>query len=427
MSTRPNFPPAPKRTKSAAERDRGPGTWCHAAVRLGAGTGAVVLTALALAGLTGAAAGAGLPGTVFVSPSAKAVGAGTSCATARYSLLQGAIQAAAPGSTVVACPGTYHGGVTATKPLTLVGVDATIDAGGSDVGVTVPVPGTTVEGFTVEGATGEGILVVGRPGHPVTHVTVSGNVVKGNDLGNPTGGPISSSHYRECNATGNVPGDCGEGIHLMVAADSVVSGNLVEDNSGGILVTDEFGPADHNVIEYNVVRGNVLDCGITLPSHSTKAFVKGKLVPAAGGVYDNLVEHNTVIGNGTKGQGAGVLLAAAAPGGADYANTVAYNTIEGNGMSGVTVHLHAPGQYLDGNVVEDNTIGVNDLTGDHDFNPADTATTGVLVGSVTPLTITVRGNTISANTYGIWYSAPVKVLGGAANSFQGVQVDEHVA
>jgi nitrous oxidase accessory protein NosD len=328
---------------------------------------------------------------------------------------------------VVACPGTYHGGVTVTKPLTLIGVGATVDATGSDNGIVVPVPGTAVEGFTVEGAIGEGILVVGRPGHPVTHVTIKGNVVKGNDLGNPTGAPISSSRYRECNATGHVPGDCGEGIHLMVAAYSVVSGNLVEGNSGGILVTDEFGPADHNVIEYNVVANNVLDCGITMPSHSTTAFVKGKLVPAAGGVYDNLVEHNTVIGNGTKGQGAGVLLAAAAPGGADYANTIAYNTIEGNGQSGVTVHLHAPGQYLDGNVVEDNTIGVNDLAGDVDFSPPDHATTGVLVGAVTPLTITVRANTISGDTYGIWYSAPVKVLGASANTFQGVQSGEHEA
>ena len=392
--------------------------------RLGPAAGALGLMTVTWAGLGGAALAAS-PHSTFASPSAKPGGAGTSCATARYASLQAAIATAAPGSTVVACPGTYRGGVVVTKPLTLLGVNATIDASGSDNGVTVPVPGTKVEGFTVEGAIGEGILVVGKPGHPVTHVTVSGNVVKGNDLGNPTGAPISTSHYRECNASGKVPGDCGEGIHLMVAADSVVSGNLVEDNSGGILVTDEFGPADHNVIEYNVVRDNVLDCGITMPSHSTTAFVKGKLVPAAGGVYDNLVEHNTVTGNGTKGQGAGVLLAVAAPGGADYDNTIADNTIEGSGQSGVTVHMHAPGQYLDGNVVEGNTIGVNDITGDFDFSPPDHATTGVLIGAVGPLSITVRANTISGDTYGIWYSAPVSVLGASANSFQGVQLDEH--
>ncbi|MGC8627948.1 MAG: right-handed parallel beta-helix repeat-containing protein [Acidimicrobiales bacterium] len=394
--------------------------------RAGLVASAAVLVAAAWAGLGGTAMAA-VPGSTFASPSAKAGNAGTSCATASYSSIEAAIAAAAPGSTVVACPGTYHGGVVVTKPLTLLGVDATVDAAGSDNGITVPVPGVTVEGFTVEGAIGEGVLVVGKPGHPVTHVAIIGNVVKGNDLGNPTGGPISTSHYRECNASGKVPGDCGEGIHLMVVASSVVSGNLVEDNSGGILVTDEFGPSDHNVIEYNVVRDNVLDCGITMPSHSTTAFVKGHLVPAAGGVYDNVVEHNTVIGNGTKGQGAGVLLAVAAPGGADYDNTVADNTIEGNGQSGVTVHMHAPGQYLDGNVVEGNTIGVNDITGDFDFSPPDRATTGVLVGAVGPLTITVKANTISGNTYGIWYSAPVSVLGASANSFLGDQADQYKA
>ena len=382
---------------------------------------AVPLVLLAGGGLAGGAAAAS-PREIFVSPTGKATAAGTSCTTARFSAIMAAVGAAVPGSTVVVCPGTYHGQVALTKPLVLEGEHATIDAAGSDNGITVPVPGATVEGFTVTGAIGEGILVVGKPGVPVTHVTVKDNVVQGNDRGNPTGRPISSSKYRECNATGKVPGDCGEGIHLMVAAGSVVVGNTVEHNSGGILVTDEFGPSDHNLIEGNLVEGNVLDCGITLPSHSTKAYVKGKLDPAAGGVYDNTVEHNTLVGNGTKGQGAGVLLAAALPGGAAYDNTIEGNTITGSGMSGVTVHLHAPGQYLSGNVVEGNTIRVNNLIGDPDFKPIDHATTGVLVGTVAPLSITVKDNTITGDTYGIWYLPPAVVAGVTSNTFHGVKV-----
>jgi parallel beta-helix repeat protein len=338
-----------------------------------------------------------------------------------------AIGAAEPGSTVVVCPGTYHGQVTVIKPLTLEGEHARIDAAGFDNGITVPTSGATVEGFSVTGAIGEGILVVGKPGVPVTHVTVKGNVVTGNDRGNPTGAPISSSSYRECNASGKVPGDCGEGIHLMVAQDSIVEGNVVEHNSGGILVTDEFGPSDHNLIENNTVEHNLLDCGITLPSHSTSAYVKGVLNPHAGGVYDNVVEHNTLIGNGTKGQGAGVLLAAALPGGASYDNTIEANTIIGSGMSGVTVHLHAPGQYLSGNVIENNTIKVNNLDGDPDFQPIDHATTGVLVGTVGPLSITIAHNMIIGDAYGIWYLRPATVEGAATNTFKGVRVDVHAA
>ncbi len=390
---------------------------------LGAG-----VTALALYGGGAIAAAAAAPaGTVYVSPTGSATKAGTSCATARFDAIMAAIGAAAPGSTVVVCAGTYHGQVTVIKPIVLEGEHATIDASGADNGITVPVSGATVEGFSVSGAIGEGILVVGKPGVPVTHVMVRDNVVTGNDLGNPTGAPITTSHYRECNASGKVPGDCGEGIHLMVAADSVVEGNTVAHNSGGILVTDEFGPSDHNLIEDNLVEHNVLDCGITLPSHSTKAYADGKLVPAAGGVYDNTVEHNTVLGNGTKGQGAGVLLAAALPGGAVYGNVVEDNTISGSGLSGVTVHLHAPGQYLSGNVIEGNTIKVNNLDGDPDFTPADHATTGVFVGTVAPLSITVAHNTIIGDTYGIWFLHPARVAGTATNTFRGVRVPVHSA
>ena len=373
--------------------------------------GAVATTATAVAGKT-----------VFVSPTGRPSAVDSSCASARFRVIEAAIKKATRGSTVVICRGTYKGQVVLTKPLVLKGEHAKIDASGSDNGITVPVPDVTVEGFTVTGAIGEGILVVGKPGLPVTHVSIKDNVVEGNDRGNPTGRPISTSGYRECNATGPVPGDCGEGIHLMVVANSVVAGNTVEHNSGGILVTDEFGPSDHNLIEDNLVKDNLLDCGITLPSHSTTAYVKGRLNPAAGGVYDNSVLHNTVINNGTKGQGAGILLAAALPGGATYHNTIADNTIVGSGMSGVTVHLHAPGQYLSGNVVEGNTIVVNNLKGDNDFKPADHATTGVLVDTVAPLSITVANNTITCDTYGIWFMPSARVVGISTNQYWRVRV-----
>jgi nitrous oxidase accessory protein NosD len=177
----------------------------------------------------------------------------------------------------------------------------------------------------------------------VSGVTVKDNVVVGNDLGNPTGAPLKSSPYAECKAAGVVPGDCGEGIHLMTVTNSVFEDNFVADNSGGFLLSDELGPTAHNRIVYNTVEYNTLDCGITVPSHSTKGFVKGAAVPSAAGVYDNVIEHNTVIGNGVAGQGSGVLLAAGAPGGAVYGNVIEYNTISGNGLGGVTVHAHTPG------------------------------------------------------------------------------------
>jgi len=38
------------------------------------------------------------------------------------------------------------------------------------------------------------------------------------------------------------------------------------------------------------------------------------------------------------------------------------NLLENNGISGVTLHSHAPGAFIGGNVIEHNIIGVNNLT-----------------------------------------------------------------
>ena len=102
---------------------------------------------------------------------------------------------------------------------------------------------------------------------------------------------------------------------------------MVEDNVGGILVTDEFGPSAHNVIAFNVSRDNEEDCGITLPSHKAATVTD----PTMGGVYDNLVFGNVSEGNG----GAGVGMFAPFPGTASYDNLVIDNTLKDNGEAGV--------------------------------------------------------------------------------------------
>jgi hypothetical protein len=89
-------------------------------------------------------------------------------------------------------------------------------------------------------------------------------------------------------------------------------------------------------------------------------------------------------------------------------------------MSGVTVHSHVPGQFLNGNVITRNVIGVNNLAGDSDFAPhVDKQTTGVLVGTVSPLSVKVSGNVIAHDHFGIWTTGPVTVAGELDNSFAG--------
>ena len=100
--------------------------------------------------------------------------------------------------------------------------------------VTIRSGWVSVSGFTVTGAIGEGILATGSlEDGSISHVSITGNHVTGNDTGEAQS---PNSAYPQCNPAGPVPGDCGEGMHLMGVYDSVVSGNYDNGNSGGVLL-----------------------------------------------------------------------------------------------------------------------------------------------------------------------------------------------
>ncbi|HUZ29328.1 MAG TPA: right-handed parallel beta-helix repeat-containing protein [Solirubrobacteraceae bacterium] len=249
-----------------------------------------------------------------------------------------------------------------------------------------------------------------------SRVVLSGNLVTGNDRGahspNPTG---------ECTPQGQVPGDCGEGVHLMGVTRSLVADNTVSGNEGGVLLTDETGPTAHNTITCNKLLRNLEDCEITVAGHSDKAFVGGKLAPKAAGIYANTITHNVANGHGTKGGGAGILLADGGPGAAVYDNGVRDNVANGNGEAGILLHTHTPNVYLNGNKILNNRLSNDGALGDAEFGEAGTV--GILIGnaSVTPRGIVVRGNTISHVHFGI-YSKNLPPLRARANTFHGVAV-----
>ena len=407
--------------------------------------GSVGGSALLLAGALFAAPGVAASGTtVYVSPTGTSGAAGTSCASAAYSTIGDGIAAAAAGSTVVVCAGTYKESVAISRALTLTSQGATIDATGLDNGIRITASNITVMGFTVENATGEGILaqqpnpvkgpmIQGQQlftGMPITNVVIKHNVVENNDQGGLPAN-VTTTKYVECQAQGPIPGDCGEGIHLWSVANSEVLLNTVTGNSGGILLTDEFGPTHGNLIAGNVVTDNAYDCGITLPSHNLGRDPQtGKLMPAFGGVYDNVVRNNVVLDNGLLGQGAGVGIFAPGPGTASYGNVIEGNTMAGNGLAGVALHAHAPGAWVGDNVIRNNLIGTNNLAGDPDVSPTkDMATTGILAWSAaTPITVTISGNTIYGNWYGIWLGHVVSAPGARArNTFWAVSTYVHAA
>jgi nitrous oxidase accessory protein NosD len=199
------------------------------------------------------------------------------CSTSQPCLTIGhAISVAAAGATIHVARGTYAEQVSITQKVTLISDHAIIDATGQHGGIQPlagmgvvgygllvfgpGASGSVVKGFTVQHAIGEGILVAGT-----SKVLIESNVVRLNDAG------FNTTMTLECQAQGNIPGDCGEGVHFLSVTWSRLVNNVVENNIGGILVTDEVGPSAHNVISGNVSKNNLQDCGITLPSHNALA------------------------------------------------------------------------------------------------------------------------------------------------------------
>ncbi len=376
---------------------------------------------------------------LYVSRSGKPANSDRSCRSAAFRTIQSAVNAAPRGGTVVVCAGTYHEQVVLPAPLSLVGQRATIDQTGVTPSFTVTVPGlgtqtifaavvitssrVTLSGFTVTDAEGEGVLAAGLNG-PVRGITISRNTVVHNDLGF---GVPPKSPYFQCAAAGEVPGDCGEGVHFAGnVAYSTIRGNFIAHNTGGVLLSDDIGPTHDNLVANNIVTSNTTDCGITVPGHNPGALNSaGVPQPSVAGVYRNVIRNNVVTGNGVQGEGAGVLFANAGPGTASYDNLVEGNFIQGNGLSGVTMHAHGikPGQFedLNGNVITRNTIGKNNLDGDAPDGPSapsDMKTTGVLVysGGIR-VTVKIARNVIFNNSIGIWLSKPVKASGLRTNVF----------
>jgi nitrous oxidase accessory protein NosD len=314
-----------------------------------------------------------------------------------------AVKLAEPGDAVLVARGTYPESVTVDKRLRLIGHHATIDASGKINGLVVSgtgAAGSLIKGLTVKNAIAEGILV-----QSTSYVLLLRNSVENNDQGHDT--PVTP----QCTPVGEVPGDCGEALHLMGVTHSRVTGNLLAHNIGGILITDETGPSRGNLILNNVSRDNAEDCGITLPSHNPDAVAH----PDKAGVYDNWIIGNLSERNG----GAGVGMFAPAPGTASYRNHVIGNTTLDNGEAGIAIHAHAPGQNVSANVIVGNRVAGNGI----DPDSGSGHPTGIaLFSAAVPAREVVAANRISKEYFGIFIAGPVTALGLRSNHFSDVTV-----
>ena len=322
------------------------------------------------------------PSTVFVSPHGSSQHSGSSCQQARFRSINAAIAAVARHGTVIVCRGTYHTQAVIAKPLRLVGEHATINARGQKpvlpklpAGSGIVVLGTrhvTVRGFKVVHAGFDAILVARSKHIRVTHNRLEHNGDVGVDF---------------------------NGTWWSVAQHNVSKHNT----GGGFLIADDIGSSGHDTVSWNTASHNPGGCGVIIAGHS-KA-----------GVRDNWVAHNWLIANGTnkKAAGAGVVIATEVPGETVAGNTVIRNWIYRNGIAGVTIHSHVAGQHMNGNRIMDNWIGKNNLVGDEIGlgkpvkNVPDPRTTGILVGASSHVHVSITGNRISNNHYGVFLEGRV--------------------
>ena len=315
-----------------------------------------------------------------------------------FATIGAAVAAAASGDTIQVAPGRYAEDVHILKSVSLVGAGArwtTIDAkglangvfvdGGAGSGNVAPgnntLIGVTVTGFTVQNANFEGVLAANA-----SNVTLWGNRVTRNDraLAVGTGSCAGIPDFET-----NEGDDCGEGIHLLGTDHSTVVGNTVDNNAGGILLSDDTGPTDVNVVQENEVRDNIYDCGITMASHAPAA-ITGSSTPW--GVFDNTIARNESTANGTQppGSGAGVGMFAPGPGNLTYGNVVVGNSLTKNGDGGVAMHNHAPVPTIK---LANNVITGNYIAG----NGADSGVTSAPTGISLLGTTTVTGTLITLN------------------------------
>jgi hypothetical protein len=376
--------------------------------------GLFAVSILVLAGLLSSAAAAGTAKSgatraLFVAPNGSDSG---SCSSAKPCKTIGrAVSVATKGTTIHVARATYKEQVKINKSVRLVGTGKpVIDASGLANGIVISgdaAEGAVVDGFVVRFAGNEGVLVT-----KTADVTVRNNVI--------------SYNGRACAPFGTVAGDCGGGLHLAAVTNVSILGNLVRNNAGGILLSDELGPTSSNVISGNLVLNNLYSSGITLSGRATGAVAAGNLRDiGAGGVYSNALTHNVVDGNGLLGTGGGFLLEATASGTAVYDNAVTQNTIVGNGLAGVTLRLAVAGGDTSDNTVVGNLIAHNGLRGGPG-GPGDavagvTTTVGIVLHSAgaSVAGTSVSGNTIVGVSVGIW-ALRVPGVSAASNTFSGV-------
>lgn len=324
-----------------------------------------------------------------------------------FSSITTAVNHASANDAIRVGAGTYKEDVVVGKPLLLLGAGpgaSVIDATGLANGIFIDGnshPGlahVTVAGFTVENALWEGILIVSA-----SHVTIRNNNVSNDDKAGPVFQPgVNAGCPGQPAFETDETGDCGGAVHLIGTSNSVLDGNVMENNADGILISDETGESHDNLITRNTINNNPLDCGLVMASHPP---VGAAAPPFAAhyGIDRNTISENRVTNNGVQVEGAGVGMFSDGAGmGKVSGNVIIGNFLMGNGIGGVAMHSHVGPQFGLPSDDLNNNIIVGNLVAGNGADVGDTATPGTVGIQIssglggTP----IQGTVVAANV--IW-------------------------
>jgi hypothetical protein len=320
-----------------------------------------------------------------------------------HKTIQSAVNAASANDVVNVAPGTYAEDVVIGKTLSLLGAGAdqtTINAAKLANGILLDglnnpgLKGVTISGFTVKNALYEGILLLST-----LDVTIRNNHVLNNDTIGPVFGSGPACNGQPAYET-DESGDCGGGVHLIGAVNSIISDNFISGNGDGVLISDETGESHHNLLIRNIITDNPPECGVVLASHPPVGAAPPYFAPHYG-VDNNTVSENVVSRNGVKVGGAGVGLFSDGEGpGRVSGNVIIRNELTDNGIPGVALHTHvgpafgAPADDMSGNMIIGNFISGNGADTDDTATPGPTGININSGGGGSPVTGTIISQNI---------------------------------
>ncbi len=232
----------------------------------------------------------------------------TAAAAQQLQDLQALIDDTAPGATLILPAGTYRGGVTINKPLTIRGSDwPVVDGGGAGSVFAVSSPDVAIEGLVI---TNTGISLdrenAGVSSEKSPRLTVQGNRFEDVLFG------VFLRTSPDARVVDNVvgakqfePGRRGDGIRLWESPDSLVQGNTIVGGrdtvlwfSNGVQVRDNFVAKGRYGLHFMYSDGAVVE-GNRLERNSVGLFsmYSSNLV-----LRDNVIAEN----NGPSGYGVGL-------------------------------------------------------------------------------------------------------------------------